>query len=416
MADLIVFATTIIIIVFIIPLFTSGIKAIRYHDNFFNCIKEKYLNLFENIDYLFSPYLYVVIPIIIFFSIGNLFSSSGAIAEIGNFFESNEFTAKYRATVNVSNTGSLPETHPVLNIDGKTVNAVIDKHMETYNIKSIEYLNYILIDDSNQHEYSQIKNNKNIYFSPTKIYINGKEYMTYDYAEDSAYYDKPPTFKVILSNKLIENLTNTGHPIYYLILISYIIFMCLLVIYLTWVVYKMKNSKKASIIAFVISLIISILLVVFPLIYIYLNASYNVTENSVTSSQTKFDSSQTDIYERIYLLNPDSMKIHRYDCHTIKHKENYIKTTDFESAIGNEFEPCQVCKPENEFNELLDLGISDAKKAEEKMNKFNEQTDKELEKRLKHIEKTNAKRAKKYRKLQQQAEEKMNKYNESLKQ
>lgn len=73
-------------------------------------------------------------------------------------------------------------------------------------------------------------------------------------------------------------------------------------------------------------------------------------------------------------------------------------------------------KRDKEFYALLNLGISDAKKAEEKMNKFNEQTDKELEKRLKHIEKTNAKRAKKYRKLQQQAEEKMNKYNESLKQ
>ena len=105
--------------------------------------------------------------------------------------------------------------------------------------------------------------------------------------------------------------------------------------------------------------------------------------------------------------------------YTIKHKENFIKTTDYEEAIEEGYEPCQVCKPEDEFTALAKKhlgGLSDAKKAEEKMNKCNEQTDKELEKRLKHIEKTNAKRAKKYRKLQQQAEEKMNKYNESLKQ
>ena len=87
-----------------------------------------------------------------------------------------------------------------------------------------------------------------------------------------------------------------------------------------------------------------------PLNYIYSNAYSNVSENSVASSKTYQNSEittfQIDEYEGIYLLNPDSMKIHRYDCYTIKHKENYIKTTDFESAIGNEFEPCQVCKPE----------------------------------------------------------------------
>ena len=89
--------------------------------------------------------------------------------------------------------------------------------------------------------------------------------------------------------------------------------------------------------------------VVLPLNYIYSNAYNNVSKNSVTSSQTYQNSEittfQIDEYEGVYLLNPDSMKIHRYDCYTIKHKENFIKTTDYEKAIEEGYEPCQVCKP-----------------------------------------------------------------------
>ena len=447
----------------IITLLSSVINSIRYRDNYFSCIKEKFFKTFNDFYNIFRihghPALIIILPIIIVFHIITLITCSGVIVKIGSVFEADEFTAKYQATVKVADTGSLPETHTLLDIDGEKIKAVVEKQKqgENYKINSIEYGNYVLINDSDKNEYSENIINNNISFSPTKIYINDKEYMTYDLDESSAYYDKSPVFEVTLSDALIEKLSsNEFSKFYFYILFSYIIFMCLFVICITCTIYKIKKSKKASIITFVTSIIISIILIILPLIYIYSNASYNVSENSVTSSQTEFGSSQTDIYEGIYLLNPDSMKIHRYDCYTIKHKENYIKTTDFESAIGNEFEPCQVCKPEDEFNGLLNLGISDAKKAEEKMNKFNEQTDKELEKRLKHIEKTNAKRtenyrklqqqadknfnkiqqrekkefekrlkhiektnakrAEKYRKLQQQAEEKMNKYNESLKQ
>ena len=433
MADLIVFATTIIIIVFIIPLFTSGIKAIRYHDNFINTIKVKYLKMFNAI---FHPALIIILPILIICSICSIITNSGVVVKIGSFFEANEFKAKYQATVKVADTGSLSKFNTILlDIDGETVDVIIEKEInekeETYrdevrtkyypeyHINSIEFKNYVFNDDNfkeqNTYSSSQIQINETLDFTPTAIYRYGKE-VTID--------GDFPTFEVTLSDVLLEKLSNNEFTQkYFERLVSYIVFMCLLVIYLTWVAFRIKKSKRLSIVIFIISLIISVLLVVLPLIYVYSNAYSNVSENSVASSQTYQNSEittfQTDEYEGVYLLNPDSMKIHRYDCYTIKHKENFIKTTDYEEAIEEGYEPCQVCKPEDEFTALVKKhlgGLSDAKKAEEKMNKFNEQTDKELEKRLKHIEKTNAKRAKKYRKLQQQAEEKMNKYNESLKQ
>ena len=428
MADLIVFATTIIIIVFIIPLFTSGIKAIRYHDNYFNIIREKYYNMFHTIADI-NPYLIIIVPLIIFCNIYVLIVESGANVQIGSFFEARDFTAKYQATVKVADTGSLSKFNTILlDIDGETVDVIIEKDInekeETYrdeartkyyteyHINSIEFKNYVFNDDNfkeqNTYSSSQIQINETLDFTPTAIYRYGKE-VTID--------GDFPTFEVTLSDVFLEKLSNNEFTQkYFECLVSYIVFMCLLVIYLTWVVHKIKNSKKASIIAFVITLIISILLVMIPLNYIYSNAYSNVSENSVASSKTYQNSEittfQIDEYEGVYLLNPDSMKIHRYDCYTIKHKENFIKTTDYEEAIEEGYEPCQVCKPEDEFTALVKKhlgGLSDAKKAEEKMNKFNELTDKELEKRLKHIKKTDAKRVEKYRKLQKQADENFNK-------
>ena len=425
------FAVALIDIVFIVPIFTSVINTIRYHDNFINTIKVKYLKMFNAI---FHPALIIILPILIICSICSIITNSGVVVKIGSFFEANEFKAKYQATVKVADIGSLSKFNTILlDIDGETVNVVIEKNIneteETYrdkvrtkyfpeyHINSIEYKNYVFNDDDFEeyNTYSDSEINKAVDFTPRTMYRYGKEVTVEgDY----------PTFEVKLSNVLVEKLSNDKFTFdYYVILISYIIFMCLLVIYLTWVVFRIKKSKRLSIIIFIISLVISVLLIVFPLNYIYSNAHNNVSENSDTSSQTYQNSEittfQTDEYEGVYLLNPDSMKIHRYDCYTIKHKENFIKTTDYEEAIEEGYEPCQVCKPEDEFTALVKKhlgGFSDAKKAEEKMNTFNELTDKELEKRLNHIKKTDAKEAEKYRKLQQQAEEKMSKYNESLKQ
>ena len=344
----------IIDIVFIVPIFTSVINTIRYHDNFIDTIKVKYLKMFNAI---FHPALIIILPILIICSICSIITNSGVVVKIGSFFEANEFTAKYQATLKVADTGSLSKFNTLLlDIDEETVDVIIEKNIneteETYrdevrtkyfpqyHINSIEYKNYVFNDNDFEeyNTYSDSEINKAVDFTPKTMYRYGKEVTVEgDY----------PTFEVKLSNVLVEKLSNDKFTFdYYVILISYIIFMCLLVIYLTWVVHKIKNSKKSSIIAFVITLIISILLVVIPLNYIYSNAYNNVSKNSVTSSQVEYDSSRTDIYEGIYLLNPDSMKIHRYDCYTIKHKENFIKTTDYEEAIEEGYEPCQVCKPE----------------------------------------------------------------------
>lgn len=98
-----------------------------------------------------------------------------------------------------------------------------------------------------------------------------------------------------------------------------------------------QKSQKASVLSFIIALIVSVLLIVLPLSYIISNSS---NSNKVTAQTSQ-------IYEQdcIYLLNPESMKIHNEDCYTIKHKENFIKTTDYEKAIDEGYEPCKICNP-----------------------------------------------------------------------
>ena len=447
----IIFCHVVMLLYFVI---NSIIKAIRYHENFFHNIINSIETSFSEqssdskdsktisepsksktiSDYFFS-FLTIIIPaIIISFSIGNLIYLSGTVVQIGNFFEADEFTAKYQANIKVIECGDLSKYNTLSNLDKNTVDVVVEKKKNTYEIKLIEYNNYVLINNSDENKYNRDEISKGFKFTPIEVYRNGKNCTPYD--EYTGYYDKLPTYNVKLSNVLEKSLIGDNRDLYDITLVAYISFMCMLVIFLTWIAYDIKKSKLATIITFIISLIISTLLVVIPMKYTLPSVQNNVsksydllTENSTLSYRNSYSSSRTyrdsdnenatsHTVKRngAYLLNPDSMKIHTCYCHTIKHKENFIKTTDYEKAIEEGYEPCQVCKPEDEFNELLNLGISDAKKAEEKMNKFNEQTDKELEKRLKHIKKTNAKRVEKYRKLQQQAEEKMNKYNESLKQ
>lgn len=45
----------------------------------------------------------------------------------------------------------------------------------------------------------------------------------------------------------------------------------------------------------------------------------------------------------VYLLNSESMKIHRSNCRTIKHPENFQETTDFDGAINQGYSRCKVC-------------------------------------------------------------------------
>ncbi len=355
----------------VILIIYSIIKSIRNHNhnNFFKNIKEtKFwegtLEIFKDIS---SRYLIIIIPAIIFFSIINLIFCSGTIVQIGSIFDPYEFTAKYQANIKVIDNGDLSAYHTLLNIDGETVEAVVEKNENTYQIKLIEYKNYILIDNSDEdkNKYNRDEIKKGFKFTPIEVYRNGKNCTPYD--EYTGYYDKLPTFKVTLSDVLIEKSSSKDFTGFYFFgLISYISFMCILVIYLTWVVYNIKESKLATIITFIISLIISTLLVVIPMKYTLPSVQNNVsksydllTENSTLSYRNSYSSSRTyrdndnenatsHTVKRngAYLLNPDSMKIHTCYCHTIKHKENFIKTTDYEEAIEEGYEPCQVCKPE----------------------------------------------------------------------
>ncbi len=171
-----------------------------------------------------------------------------------------------------------------------------------------------------------------------------------------------------LSDVLVEKLSGSDdYDEYAITLISYISFMCLLVFFLTRIVYKTTKLKTKTIIVFIISLVISVLLVVLPLNYTISNVYNNVSENSDSSpykytiasqnhsassntykdNDSEYETSHTIKLNGAYLLNPDSMKIHTCYCHTIKHKENFIKTTDYEKAISDGYEPCKVCNPEN---------------------------------------------------------------------
>lgn len=46
-----------------------------------------------------------------------------------------------------------------------------------------------------------------------------------------------------------------------------------------------------------------------------------------------------------YLLNPNSMKVHRENCSTIKKISNYIRTNNLQEALNSGYVACKVCRP-----------------------------------------------------------------------
>lgn len=62
------------------------------------------------------------------------------------------------------------------------------------------------------------------------------------------------------------------------------------------------------------------------------------TKRSATTADSYADAPQT-----IYVLNPESMKIHLTGCRTLKHYENFIETDDLEAALSEGYTYCKVC-------------------------------------------------------------------------
>ena len=68
---------------------------------------------------------------------------------------------------------------------------------------------------------------------------------------------------------------------------------------------------------------------------------------TTTAPQTTAVTTTTEKPLTVYLLNPDSMKIHYENCSTIEHPENFTKTIDYEKAISDGYTPCGRCNPVN---------------------------------------------------------------------
>lgn len=64
-------------------------------------------------------------------------------------------------------------------------------------------------------------------------------------------------------------------------------------------------------------------------------------KKSTTKATTKKIITTT--FEQVYILNPDSMKVHNASCRTFKHENQYPTTTDLDWALSNGYTKCGVC-------------------------------------------------------------------------
>ena len=71
------------------------------------------------------------------------------------------------------------------------------------------------------------------------------------------------------------------------------------------------------------------------------------TTTTTAATTTPAATTTTEKPLTVYLLNPDSMKIHYEYCSTIDHPENFKKTIDYEKAISDGYTPCGRCNPVN---------------------------------------------------------------------
>lgn len=63
----------------------------------------------------------------------------------------------------------------------------------------------------------------------------------------------------------------------------------------------------------------------------------------VIKKTKKKNTSVTVTYGLTYVLNPDSMKVHKKGCRTFKHEEDYPTTNDLEGALNDGYSKCGVC-------------------------------------------------------------------------
>ncbi len=237
-------------IVFIYYIFSSACIAIRDKENFISLVKEKYSNSFElfksNLKLVLSLF---IIAVILFLNGYLIIVNSGANAQIGSFLEANSFTAKYEATVEIVDRGNFPYYNTFIkNIDGATVEAIVEKNItesntyytqtfygediehtnsdSEYYIPLIKYDDYIVVFEIDDLAEVDVKGPTEL--EPSHIYKNGTEYKS-DYIN---YY--PPTFKITLSDKLIEKLSGNQYKSIIQHSIIYIVFLCLCIIYFTW--------------------------------------------------------------------------------------------------------------------------------------------------------------------------------------
>lgn len=278
----VVYFTMLIDIVFLITFINLLLRAVFCKENYIKLIKDECSDIFSII---FGRSLLIIVPLIIFSNIYCLIVDSGANAQIGSFFEAKNFTAKYEVNVELRHSGKLSTRHSIIthDIDGKTVEATIYKVSKDSNtiygedywgneyqymasetgyfIASIEYKGFTLINNE-EGELAQV--GKSVSFCPETILRNGAILDI-----DGDY----PEYNVVLSDTLLEKLENLAqkdNSINSLYLVSYIIFLCLSIAYLLWVVNKQLKSKKALLLTAIISICISVCLVALPISF-YIN-------------------------------------------------------------------------------------------------------------------------------------------------
>ena len=62
-----------------------------------------------------------------------------------------------------------------------------------------------------------------------------------------------------------------------------------------------------------------------------------------TKSKVKKTSSTTASYGLTYVLNPDSMKVHKKGCRTFKYESRYPTTKSLSWALENGYSQCKIC-------------------------------------------------------------------------
>lgn len=62
-----------------------------------------------------------------------------------------------------------------------------------------------------------------------------------------------------------------------------------------------------------------------------------------TQAKVKKTSSTTSSYSSTYVLNPNSMKVHKKGCRTFKYESRYPTTTSLSWALKNGYSQCKIC-------------------------------------------------------------------------